>query len=206
MFLSGRHVEKEYQLFLDRQCNSGVRSLLTMKIFALVAAAMTLAACGGGTTSTPAGTGGPPAPDVSGGSASATTDGGTVPFGGATELGPGLKVGASVPVPYNPDSGAAGVVSGGRNFAVTMQLTNNSQSKFNAYDSLRDSPAAGQTDCERVFDDKAGQETPHAAILPGKSKSWTVAYSCKAASGSDLQLDVSRDDLEVTATFVGKLP
>lgn len=142
-------------------------------------------------------------PKASGGS----SDGDTFQMGkDVAEYPDGLAMSVSAPAAFTPNDYAFGVKKGARNFSTTLKLTNGGTSNFSAFGAAP-TTTAGEVPCEGIFDSGSGMNgAPTSMVLPQKSLTWKVAFSCEAKAGADLTLQVSPGFTQSPSVFVGKLP
>lgn len=118
--------------------------------------------------------------------AEATTEAATNPkFGDSYQWDDGLKVTVSAPTEVTPSEYAAGVTDGWSNLAWTITIENGTSENYDPTMILIKVASGGREGSE-ILDPWLAP--PTSTILPGKSITWTAAWS--VADPSDVQLSV----------------
>lgn len=122
-----------------------------------------------------------------------------VQFGSTYSLG-GFSVSVSKPVRYVPQSYAAGTDGHNSFRAMTITLKNTSTSKAVDPNMLNVSTTIGEVDGDGIYDDNVGG-SPSAAVLPGRSVTWKIAYPAK--KGDQVTVQIGEFMGSTTAAFDG---
>lgn len=112
---------------------------------------------------------------------------------GAVKYDDGLIIKLSQPEPFTPDETAFTEGNNPHYVKFTVTITNNTNERFDpllTYISL----ASGETEGTAVYDVVNGLSSPpETAIVPGKSRSWVVAFG--VTDPDDLTAQVSMGDM-----------
>ncbi|MFZ1382336.1 MAG: hypothetical protein WAS54_06055 [Scrofimicrobium sp.] len=108
-------------------------------------------------------------------------------FGDTYTWDDGLAVTISQPTEFTPSEYSAGAVEGQTALSYEVTLTNGTDKDVESV-MIMLTVASGGSEGSAIFDSNNGVEIPTSTILPGKSLTWTVAYS--VADPADVQISV----------------
>ena len=160
----------------------------------LVAIALILTACGGGSSDTPSDSA----------SATETTAAATAAdFGTAIDLGGGVSVTISAPGTFTPGAFASNYLPGQVADLFTIDVANKGTAPLDL-SSISFAPTSGTAFCSDVLDGDNGiNGAPTDPVAAGATASFKYAIACDAKVGDPLALGITYSDTNLT--LAGKL-
>lgn len=156
---------------------------------------LTLAACG--STSSP---------DPTQASTTAPSDA-VHPLGSTITTNGGGQLTIGLPTALQVAKGSDGALPGAVNWSAPLTFVNgtptSSSGNFDPGKLSLSASAAGK-ECSRIYSE--GLTNPSTPVLPGKSITFTFAFSCQAANGADVLVAASHSSNNNRYLFEGKLP
>lgn len=151
-----------------------------MRVLIVVATALLLAGCAGGSATSPSGS-------ASDSTTNANVAPPQIPLPGSftspdnITLTMGAPTAAELNRTYDPPPAS------NKFFVVTLETKNGSATPYMAYQPI--SAATSEADCKTAFDSAAGIEGgPKTDMLPGEARTWKAAFSCPAKPGTPIRI------------------